>query len=67
MRQAHVLLGIVVMVKLLWFDAQADVGLPPVLLWAATLGTSVLLVCWLPLVRPRPRLVALLAGNSTCW
>lgn len=59
-RQAHVLLGAVVMLKLLWFDAQADVGLPPVLLWAATLGTSVLLVCWLPLVRPRPRLVLVL-------
>ena len=48
---------------MLWFDGQVDVSLVRYYLWPATLGTAILLVCWLPLLRDRARLFALFAVN----
>lgn len=59
--QGHVRLGVVLMAKLIWFDVQVPVPLTSPGKWFVTLGTVLLLVCGLPLLRPVLRLLVGLA------
>lgn len=54
--QGHVTIGLVLLAKLVWFDSHIESRFTSPARWLATVGTVVLLVCWLPLVRPRLRL-----------
>ncbi len=59
--QGHVLLALVLIGKLMWFHSQLDVPFFDLGHWVVTVGTVVLLTCWLPLLPRRTRFATGLA------
>ena len=58
--QAHVLLAALLLVKLIWFNSQVEVKFTSPALFVTTLGTVMLIVAPLVLLKARARVVAIL-------